>query len=145
MLAETPLEAKMKIMVRTISKMGSLTGYMSACLELGCHFGIHLDHHVSLFSHGLVPFLLAVVDPVPKFVSDDGSTDIDDPLLWNLVQIRFVGQEVEDLWMVASKVHDVVQSQVLVLRHVQSLDCIILEAKLFPITYVSKEIDGDVL
>ena len=118
---------------------------MSTCLELGCHFGIHLDHHVPLFSHGFVPFLLAVVNPISELDTNDSCTDINDPLLWDLWQIRFIGQVVEDSWVVAGKVHDVIERQVLVLWYMQSLDGIVLEAQLLPVADISQKVNGDVL
>ena len=117
---------------------------MGTCFELGCHFRIHFNHHVPLFCHGLVPFLLTVVNPISEFDTNDCCTDINDPLLWDLWQIRFIGQVVEDSWVVAGKVHDVVERQVLVLWYMQSLDLVVLEAKLLPVTDIPQKVNGHV-
>ena len=131
--------------VRDGFKTGELTGDMGACLELGRHLRVHLDHHIPLFCHRLVPLFFAIFDPISEFDTNDGRTDVNYPLLWDLWQIRLVGEEVKDSGMVAREVHDVVQGQVLILRDVQSLDSIILQAQFLPIADISEKINGDVL
>ena len=110
---------------------------MSTGLELGCHLGIHLDHHVPLLCHGFVPFFFAIVNPISELDTNNSCTNINDPLLWDLWQIRFVRQEVEDSWVVAGKVHDVVERQVLVLWYMQGLDLVVLKAQLLPVADIS--------
>jgi hypothetical protein len=145
MLADTPLDSKMKEMMKIDLKKVKPTGDMGTGFELGCHFRIHLNHHVPLLCHGLVPFFFAVVNPISELGTNDCCTDINDPLLRNFWQIRFVREVVEDFWVVAGKVHDVIESQVLVLWYMQSLDGIVLEAQLLPVADISQKVNGHVL
>ena len=41
--------------------------------------------------------------------------------------------------------HDLLQRQVLVLRHVEVLDAVVLEVPLLLVQYVLEEVDGDVV
>ena len=65
---------------------------MSTLRELGSHQGVHTDHDLLLVGHYGVAVLDLVCDPIFKVLSDDGSTDINNPLLRDLCQIGLVGE-----------------------------------------------------
>ena len=63
---------------------------MGASSELSRHRWIDLDHDLLLVGYDGVAFLNFFVHPLLEVLTDDGRTDIDYPLLWNLLQVRLI-------------------------------------------------------
>ena len=114
---------------------------MSAGIELGGHHGIHLDHDVLLLGHEGVALLHLVDDPGLERLADHGGADVDDPLLGRLRQVRLVGHVCGDVLVLLAELADVLQREILVLRHIQSLNIRVGHVRLLPGDYVLQEVD----
>ena len=119
MLALMPLlTAAIKFGIRGTGT-STLTGDVSAVLELGGHHGVHRDHHVSLLRHQLVAVLDLHGDPLLEGLIDDRSADVDDPLLRRLREVLVVWEEGLDEWDVGDELENPLDAQTLVLRDVE--------------------------
>ena len=94
---------------------------MGAGTELGRHLRIHGDVDLPLVGHQRVPFFHLVDDPILKRVTEDGRTDVDQPLFRHLGKIWVVRQVMLEPWLVSGEGQDLLDGQVLVLRDVQRL------------------------
>ena len=92
---------------------------MSRLPELQRHGRVKADHHVALLGHLLVPFFLLSNDPVLERLTDDGCTDIDDPLLRDLRHVFCVRKVSGHLWLAVHELKDSFEAQILVHWHVQ--------------------------
>ena len=67
-----------------------LTAHMGASSKLSRHRWIDRDHDLLFVGHDGVAFLDLFVHPLLEVLTDDGRTDVDYPLLWNLLQVRLI-------------------------------------------------------
>ena len=67
-----------------------LTAHMGASSELSRHSWIDRDHDLLFVGHDGVALLDLFVHPLLEVLTDDGRTDVDYPLLWNLLQVRLI-------------------------------------------------------
>ena len=98
---------------------------MSGLGELLRHLGVHGDHHVLLALHELVPRLHLFCYPVTEWSTNYGSTDIDYPLLGDLLEIWIVRQVVQNVRLLLGEVADMLQGQVFVARYIDCLDLVV--------------------
>ena len=125
MFAEMPLLTGTKQRSIRVRVVVVLTRDVGAVLELLRHDRIHGDHHVALLGHQLVPVLDLLTHPGLEGLVDDGSADVDDPLLRRLRQVLVVGQVRLDVGDVGDELEDLLDAQALVLRHVEVLDLVV--------------------
>ena len=107
--------------------MVTLTAYMSAGSKLCSHHGIHGDHHLSLLRHEGIPILNLLLHPVLELIAKDGRTNIYDPLLWHLLDIRVIRQVLVDPRLVAHKLQHLLDREALVLWHMDHLHVIVVK------------------
>ena len=122
-----------------------LTGHMCRGLEFGCHLWVEGDHHLSLLGHLGVPLLDLLGHPVSECITDDRGTDVHNPLLRRLRQVNIIRQVVGNVGQVADEDHDLLDGEVLILRHVHVLDAVVLQVGLLLVADVLQEIDRDVV
>ena len=79
---------------------------MSGVVELLSHVWIHADHELALLDCRSVLFLHLLIDPSLERHADDGSTDIDDPLLGDFGQVWIIGKVVGNVRQVADELED---------------------------------------
>ena len=145
MFAEIPFETKNEFKSATDLKMETLTRDMRTGFEFGSHDWIHFHHHFTLLCHGCVSLFLTIVYPIAELLSHDCRTNINDPLLGHLFQIGFVGEIVKDLWSVASIIENLCQTQILVLRHMNSIDLVFAKAELLVAGQIFQEVHSDII
>ena len=95
-----------------------LTANMGGGTVLGGHLRVHSDHHLLLGIHEHVSFLNLVMDPLLEAITQNGSTYVDDPLLWHLWEVNVVWKVVGDIGLVADEFKDPLEGKVLVLRNI---------------------------
>ena len=117
---------------------------MFAGLERGGHLRVHGDHHLLLVGHLSVPVLDLLLDPGLERCANDGSADVDDPLLGRLRQVRRVRQVQLDVRLGADELADALEREVLVLRAVERLDLVVLQLPLPAVHEVFQEVNGDI-
>ena len=118
---------------------------MGASVELGQHMRIHCNHHLLFLSHQDISFFDLIVDPSLEVIPDHCSTDIDNPLLWNLWQVRCIRQIVSQPWVTSGEAEDVFKFEVLILGHMQGLDIVVVQIRLLPIQDALEKVDGDIV
>ena len=118
---------------------------MGAGTELVRHHRVHLDHDLLLVGHQGISILNLLLDPGLERLSQDSGTDIDDPLLRCLRDVGFVGQVMRDSRLLAGELEDLLQGQVLVLRHVHGLDFVVRDVRLLLGQDVLQKVDGNVV
>ena len=74
--------------------------------------------------------------PCTEGSTNHGSTDIDYPLLGDLLEIWIVRQVVQDVRLLLGEVADMLQGQVLVARHVDCLDLVVRQVLLATVDQV---------
>ena len=104
---------------------------MSTGIELCSKLRIHGNHLIRLLVCQLVPFLDLLSYPVAEWLADHSSADVDKPLLRDPRHVWRVRQVEIYALLLADELADVLESQVLVLWNVQSLDLVVLEILLF--------------
>ena len=62
-----------------------------------------------------------------------------------LVELHTVGEEVGDVWQVGDELQDLLDGEVLVLRHVEVLDLVVEQVSLLLVQDVFQEVDGRVV
>ena len=145
MFAEIPFETESKDELERICAATVLTGDVRAGFELGGHLRIHGDHDLLLLRHERVPLLDLLGDPLLEVLAHDGGADVQDPLLRDLRQVGLVGQVQVDLRVLAHEGEDLLERQVLVLRHVDVLDGVVVQVRLLPLHDVLEEVDRRVV
>ena len=118
---------------------------MGGAAEVLRHFRVHGDHEFTLLRHQSIAFLDLLAYPVLKRRADHGSYDVHDPLLGRLGQVNLVRQVVCHDWVVVDELHDLLQRQVLVLRHAEVHNAVVLQVALLLVHNVLEEVDGDVV
>jgi len=95
------------------------SGYCSALVECCSNFRIHVNHDILLDCNTLIPFFHLAIDPIAEGIPEDGSSDIDDPLLWEL-ELLLIAWEVfgSFLSMLFQEVGDVLEGQTLILWYI---------------------------
>ena len=122
-----------------------LTRNMGGSLKLGCHLRVHGDHDFLFVIHDGVPMLDLFVDPLLEALSEDGRADVHQPLLRNFGQINVIREVIVNHVQIAHEFKNLFDRQVLVLRHVQSFDLVILHVSFSPGNYVLQKVNRDVL
>ena len=89
---------------------------------------IESDHHIILLIHLVVSLHNSAFDPMLERLSDDGRTDIDEPLLRNLGQVDVVRQIELDVRVSRAKHKDLVDGERLVVRHIEVLHIVDMES-----------------
>ena len=118
---------------------------MGAGLELGRHLWVHRDHDLLLFSHQRIPFFDLSIDPFLEVSSDHGGADVHDPLLRHLREVGLIREVEIDCRLVTDELHHALEGQVLVLRHVDVLDLVVVQVRLPPRQDIFQEVDGRVV
>jgi len=95
------------------------SGYNSALVECCYNFWIHVDHNILMDCNPLVTLFHLLIDPIAEAVAEDGSCDIDDPLLWKL-ELLLIAWEIfgSFLSMLFQEVGDVLEGQPLILWNI---------------------------
>ena len=145
MLAETPLETTSVQRCQQDKRMIALTTELSGCLELGCQLGIHVDHDLLLLRHQGVSLLNLLGDPTSEVLAQHGGTYVDDPLFWNLWNVNLVRHVGFNLRHPTYILKDLLEREVLVLRHVQCLHRVVGHIGLLAADQVLQEVDRDVV
>jgi len=114
-------------------------------LEFGCHLWVEGDHHLSLLGHLGVPLLDLLGHPVSECITDDRGTDVHNPLLRRLRQVNVIRQVAGNVGQVADEDHNFFDREILILRHVQVLDVVVLQVGLVLVADVLQEIYRDVV
>ena len=113
-----------------------LTRYVSGLSELLHHLRVDGDHHVLLALHVLVPRFYLLSYPGAEGSTNYGSTDIDYPLLRDLLETGFVRKVIHDVLLLRGEGADMLQGQVLVARHVDCLDLVVRQVLLATVDQV---------
>ena len=98
---------------------------MSGLSKLLRHLRVDGNHHVLFALHMLVPRVHLLSYPGTEGSTNYGSTDINYPLLRDLLEIWLVRQVVKYIGLLHSEVTDMLQGEVLVARYVDSLDLVV--------------------
>ena len=98
-----PFVSERAVKSETIVKYKVLTAHMGTGLKLGGHVRIHRYHDLLFVGHQSVPFFDLVVHPQLEFLANYGGTDVDNPLLWHLLQVGLVRQIRLDPWAASHK------------------------------------------
>ena len=77
---------------------------------------VQVDHHVLFGFHQLIPLFHLLFYPFPEWIADDGVDHVAEPWLGHLVDLSFVRQVLEDLWVIFEELADLDEGQLLVLR-----------------------------
>ena len=109
------------------------------------HLWVHRDHQLSFLRHQSIAFLDLLAHPLLEWSAEHGSNDVDQPLFGRLGEVDLVGQVVRDIRVVADELHNLLQGQVLIHRHMEVLDAVVLEMPLLLVQNVFEEVDGDVV
>ena len=118
---------------------------MSACGKLLSHPRVHGDHDLFLVGHERVSLLHLVADPVLEHVAQDRGAHIDEPDLRNLGQVDVVREELLEPGLLRGEFQDLLDRQVLVLRHVDSLDVINVHERSLLRQDIFQEVDRRVI
>ena len=118
---------------------------MGGGLELGRHLGIHGDHDLLLLAHQCIPLLHLLRDPGLELFTENSRDDVDQPLLWDFRHVDLVGEVHEHVGLVDDELEDLLDGEVLVLRHVEGLHLVVVDVCLPPGQDVLEEVDGDVV
>ena len=118
---------------------------MGTGLELGRHLWVHVDHHLLLLRHDGVPLLNLVLHPLPERLANDGSADVNDPLLGHLRQVCCIREVFVDVRMLADVPADALEREILVLWAPQSLNMAVLLVLLLAVQDIFEEVDGHVV
>ena len=145
MLAEIPLVTAVNNTRISKEVVGVLTGDVGRGLEFGCHCRVQGNHHLSLLSHLDVPLLDLFGDPFSELLTNNSGANIHNPLLRRLWQVNVIRQVVGNVRQVADEDHDLLDREILILRHVQVLDAVVLEVGLMLVADVLQKIDRDVV
>ena len=122
-----------------------LTGDMRGLSELLSHLGIDGDHHIAFALDKFIACSYLLSYPVAEGGTDHSCTHVHDPLLGHLLEIRMIRQVVQDVPLLHREVADVLQRQVLITRHVDSLDLVVGQVPLSCVDDVLEEVDCHVV
>ena len=86
-----------------------------------------------------------LVDPLLESLSQDGRANVYQPLLWDLWKINIIWKVGVNGGLVTDIQKDLLDRQVLVLRHVQRFDPVVLDISLSPGDDVLRKVYSDVL
>ena len=123
----------------------ALTTDVRGAMVRGLHLGVDVDPHLFLFGHRGVPILHLLNHPILERLADDGSADIDDPPLRRLRKVWLVRQVLCDLGILPSELADTLEREVIVPRHVHSLDLVVLQGLLLASDDVLEKVHRHVL
>ena len=118
---------------------------MSGCLKLGGHFRIHRNHDFLFVIHYGVPMLDILIDPIFEAIPENGRTDIDQPLFWDFGQIYVIRKVAVNHVHVTHVLEDLLDRQVLVLRHIEGFHLVVLHVIFSPANDVLQKVNRDVL
>ena len=118
---------------------------MGAGRELLRHYRVHRDHDLLFLGHQGVPFFDLRINPFLEVSSDHCGADVHDPLLRDLREVGLIREVQIDLRLVADELHHALEGQVLVLRHVDVLDLVIMQICLPPRQDIFQEVDGRII
>ena len=124
--------------------MMQLTRDMCGGLKLGSQLGIHVDHDLFLLRHQGVSLLNLLCDPISEVLANHRGTYIDYPLFWNLWNVNLVRHVGFNLRNTSNIIKDLLEREVLVLRHVQCLHRVVRHIGLLAADQVLQEVDRDV-
>jgi len=133
------------IVASAIESANVLTGDVGGGGKLLGHFGVHRDHELSFLRHLGIALFDLVGDPVLELLAGHCSHNVDDPLLWRLGQVNWVGQVLDYVRVVLNLFHDLLDGQALVLGDMEVLDLVVLNVALLLVEHVLQEVNGDVV
>ena len=107
--------------------------------------GIHGNHDLLFLSHESVPILHLFLDPRFELLSQHSGANIYHPLFGNLRQVNLIREVLADPWLGAHKVHDLLQSEILVLGDMKSLHIIDMNVRLSPRQDILEEVNCRVI
>jgi hypothetical protein len=145
MLAEIPLVTAVNNTRISKEVVGVLTGDVGRGLEFGCHCRVQGNHHLSLLSHLDVPLLDLFGDPFSELLTNNSGANIHNPLLRRLWQVNVIRQVVGNVRQVADEDYDLLDREILILRHVKVLDTVILQVGLLLVADVLQKIYRDIV
>ena len=123
----------------------ALTADVAAGLELGGHLRVHRDHDLLLLGHDGVALFDLIADPFFELLAHDYSANVDNPLLWHFLQVWLIRQVHLDPRLVANERQDLLDGEVLVLRHVQRLNSVVLDVCFLARDDVLQEVNGHIV
>ena len=91
-------------------------------VECGGDSRVHGDAEVPILDERSIALIDAGLDPVNEGPADDRGDDIADPLTWHLLELLAVGQVLEDLRVALQLREDLLDREVLILRHTHVRD-----------------------
>ena len=118
---------------------------MSACGKFRSHHRVHADHDLFLFRHNGISILNLISYPILEILTDYCGTDIDNPLFWDLGQVRLVRKVEPNILMSADKLQYFLDRQVLVLRYVYVLDGVVVQVRLLSFHDVFQEVHRNIV
>ena len=107
--------------------------------------GIHGNHDLLFLSHESVPILHLFLDPRFELLSQHSGANIYHPLFGNLRQVDLIREVLADPWLGTHKVHDLLESEILVLGNMKSFHIIDMNVGLSPRQDIFEEVDRRVI
>ena len=111
-----------------IWKLIQPTADVHAAVESLGNLGVHLDQEILLPSQVFVASCDLILDPGAEGLSDDRVGHVDEPLPRHLVHVAVFRKVVADLWGFPGALEYALNAEVLVLRDVEHLDVVALDA-----------------
>ena len=105
-----------------------LTADVHRVMKGSCDFRIHVDEQVLLFGKLVVAGCNLCFDPGAELLTNDGVGDIDEPLPWDLVHVTIFRKVVVNKGDLPGSLEDASNAEILVLRSVEDLDVVALDA-----------------
>ena len=118
---------------------------MSTSLKLCSRVRIHGYHHFLLGIHQVVTMLNLLMDPLFESLSQDGRTNVHEPLLWDLWQVNLIRKVTMNNMLVTDIQKDLLNRQVLVLWYIECFHLIILDILLSTSDDILEKVNRDVL
>ena len=122
-----------------------LTTNMSRCFKSSRHLRVHGDHDLLFFAHQCITLLNLLRDPFLELITQNSRNCVDEPLLWDFWHVDLVWEVHEHVRLVDDELEDLFDGEVLVLRHVNCLDLVVVDVRFPPGQDILKEIYRDVV
>ena len=105
-------------------KTWELTAHCCRCCIGFSYLWIHINQHVLINCYSMVTFLNLLLNPCSKRFFNDRIHHIDQPLLWNLLDLLSVWKIFDDFFMLFDDCNHVVHLETIILWHSKMLNTI---------------------